>query len=297
MHVFVTGGTGFVGGHIIRRLLGAGHRVSTLVRRNTDHGKGSLPPAVRVIEGDVLDEDLGELLPDDLDAVIHLVGIIRESPRRGITYEQLHLEATRNVVAAAESRGIRRLVHMSALGADPEGPTGYFRSKGAAEEVVRESHLDWTVFRPAVIFGPGSAFVSMLGSQVRSMPVVPVIGDGTYRMQPVSISDVATGFVDALERPETVGMTYCVTGPEELTYDDLLDTVARGLGKERARKAHVPLGLMKPTIRVMEGWSFFPITTDQLTMLLESTTCDPEPYFDAFDIAPTHFEQGLGEAL
>jgi NADH dehydrogenase len=250
----------------------------------------------KIVDGDVLDEDLAERIPS-ADAVIHLVGIIREAPRKGVTYERLHVDATKNVVNAATSRGIRRFIHMSALGADPEGPTGYFRSKGRAEQIVRASELDWTIFRPSVVFGPGDDFVNMLGGQVRAFPVVPVIGDGAYTLQPVSVGDVVSGFVDALEQPETISQTFCVSGPETMSYDDLLDSIARGLGKKRARKAHFPLGLMRPTIRAMEGLSFFPITTDQLTMLLESNVCDPTPYFDTFRISPTHFEQGIKEYL
>lgn len=296
MHVIVTGGTGFIGGHVVRQLMSSGHDVSVLVRPNSAHGIEALPGMTKIIDGDVLDEDLQDRLPD-ADAFIHLVGIIREAPRKGITYERLHVESTKNAINAATHRGIRRFVHMSALGASPEGPTEYFRSKGRAEALVRASGLDWTIFRPSVVFGPGDDFVNMLGGQVRVFPVVPVIGDGTYTLQPVAVDDVASGIVDALKQPESINQTFCVSGPETMSYDDLLDTIARGLGKKRARKAHVPLGLMRPTIRAMEGLSFFPITTDQLTMLLESNACDPTPFFKTFGIAPTRFEQGISEYL
>ncbi len=295
MRVFVTGGTGFVGRHVVAALLEAGHRVDVLVRPGSPRA-GGLPEGAEVVEGDLLDGGLAELLPP-VDAIVHLVGIIRESPRRGVTYERFHVEATRNVVEAARARGVRRLVHMSAQGAAADGPTGYFRSKARAEEIVAGSGLDFTIFRPAVIFGAGDSFVGMLGGQVRGLPVVPVIGDGGYRLQPVSVADVARGFVEALDRPETVGETYCVSGPETFSYDELLDAVARGLGKERARKAHLPLGLMRPVIRALEKLPFFPITTDQLTMLLASNRCEPEPFFEAFGFEPTRFSEGLRERL
>lgn len=291
MKVVVTGGTGFVGGHIVRHLLEAGHEVSALVRPGSPRA-GNLPPEVHGIEADVLDPGLAALLPE-ADAVVHLVGIIREAPRRGVTYERAHVKATRHVVEAAQAKGIRRFLHMSALGADPDGPTGYFRSKGRAEAIVRGSELDFTIFRPAVIFGPGDSFVKMLGDQVRSMPVVPVIGDGRYALQPVGVGDVARGFVEALDRPETLGQTYCVSGPETFTYDELLDVIARGLGKDRARKAHLPLALMRPVIRAMEWLPFFPITTDQLTMLLEESRCEPAPFFETFGIEPTPLAEGV----
>lgn len=295
MKVFVTGGTGFVGKEIVGELRRAGHEVRLLVRPHSPSAR-LLPAGVEPAWADVLDSDLEKQL-EGVEAVLHLVGIIRAFPSRGITFSRLHLEATRNVLRAMKSAGVRRLVHMSALGAGPEGATEYFRTKWAAETEVKDSDREWTVMKPSVIFGPEDRFINLLLVQVREWPVAPVIGDGGYRLQPVSVMNVAQGFVRALSLPETIGRVYEIGGPEQFTYDQLLDELARGLGKKKARKVHLPLGLIKPAVRLLEGLSFFPLTSDQLTMLLLSNICDHRPFFSAFQLQPITLREGLREYL
>jgi uncharacterized protein YbjT (DUF2867 family) len=294
MKVFITGGTGFIGGEIISQLLAAGHGVRALVRVNTAKGTGRMPAEIEMARGDALDADLARHLAG-VDAVIHLVGIIREFPGRGITFQKLHVEAARNVIAAMKSAGVKRLIHMSALGAGPEGRGGYFRSKWTAESAVRESGLDWTVMKPSVVFGPRDEFVNMLAGQVRRLPAVPVIGDGESLLQPVSVHNVAAGFVKALATDAAIGQVYKAGGPERITYNALLDAIARALGKPSARKVHLPLGLMRPMISALQGLSFFPITIDQFDMLLMNNVCEPGPFFEAFAIEPIAFGDGIRE--
>lgn len=296
MKVLITGGTGFVGAKIVDGLVGAGHEVRALVRRQSAAGAGSLPGGVEIATGDILDSDLDKHL-DGVGCVVHLVGIIRAYPSRGVTFEKLHVEATSNLVRAMESAGVKRLVHMSALGAGPDASTDYFRTKWAAESAVRESGLDWSVIKPSAIYGPGDEFVNMLAGQVRLMPVVPVIGDGAYRLQPISVKNVAEGFVKACSMDETIGKVYEAGGPDEFTYNDLLDEIARAQGKAGARKIHFPLSIMQPLIKIMERFDFFPVTTGQLDMLLMNNVCDPGPFFSAFDIKPISFPEGIGEYI
>ena len=194
MKVFVTGGTGFVGNEVLRQLVAAGHAVRALVRPGSEE-KLAVRDKVEVHHGDVTEpEGLDEALAG-CDAIIHLVGIIREFPSRGITFERLHVEATANVLAAARDQGVSRYLHMSSNGTDPTSTLGYHRTKWQAEEAVRASDLDWTIFRPSLIFGKGGEFVTMLADLIRKMPMVPVIGDGRYRMQPVAVTEVAASFV------------------------------------------------------------------------------------------------------
>ena len=296
MRVFVTGATGFVGGRVLRALLDAGHDVRALVRPGSVESARHTLEGVDIAEGDVLADDLDEHLKG-IDAVIHLVGIIREDVRRNVTFERLHVEATANVIQAMSRRDVRRVVHMSALGGDIEGPTAYFRSKGAAEDLLRCSGLDWTVIRPSIIYGPGDSFVSMLARQVRIAPVVPVIGDGEYQLQPVWASDVAQGFVQALSRDDSIGRRFDVGGSETITYDELLDKIGAALGRARVPKIHLPLGMMRPIVRSLGRLSVSPITEGQLTMLLMNNTTDERPYFDFFDIEPTDLEEGLCQFL
>ncbi len=296
MKVFVTGGTGFVGGFILRRLLDDGHEVVALARPDSERGVAHLPDGVQTARADVLGPDLSDQM-EGVDAVIHLVGIIREYPRRGVTFRSLHVEATQNVVRAMEKAGVKRLVHMSALGAGPEGATDYFATKWEAEKAVKESGLEWTVMKPSVIFGPGDEFVNMLAGQVRLAPVVPVMGDGRYQMQPVSAADVAEGFVKSLSMPESAGKSFEVGGPDRLTYLEIIDAIGAALGKGPRPKLRFPLWLMGPIIRMMGGFDFFPVTEGQLKMLLMSNVCDPGPYFEFFNISPKPFRQGIREYL
>jgi NADH dehydrogenase len=295
MNVFVTGGTGFIGRSVVEELVNAGHRARVLVRHDSAHGSSHLPKAVARVTGDILDSDLSRHL-EGADAVIHLVGIIRELPARGVTFRALHVEATANLIQAMAATGVDRLVHMSALGSE-RGDSDYFSSKHEAEQAVRSSNLTWTIIKPSVVYGPDDEFINMLASQVRRLPVVPVIGDGTYELQPVHVRDVATGFVKALSIAETKARTYEVGGPQRLSYDQILDQVALAVGKNRAAKLHLPLCVMRPSIAVMQRLPFFPITLDQLKMLLMNNTCDERPYMSTFGIDPARFGEAISEYL
>ncbi len=292
MKVFVTGGTGFVGNEVLRQCAAAGHTVRALVRPGSE-GKLPVLAGVEIHHGDATDIDtLGKGLRG-CDAVIHLVGIIREFPSKGITFERLHVFATDNVVAAARDQKVRRYLQMSANGTRKNAVSPYHRTKWRAEEGVRSSGLDWTIFRPSLIFGPGDGFVSLLAELIRKLPMVPVIGDGKYRMSPVAVADVAAGFVRALERPETTDHIYHCCGPADFSYDELLDQVGAALGKSAVIKLHHPLFLMKPAIALLQSIPQFPITGDQLTMLLEGNVCDAQPWAAAFDLHPQPFAEAI----
>ncbi len=296
MKVFVTGGTGFVGKGIVPALAAAGHDVACLARPGSE-AKISRDAAwkerVQLCLGDLFDSRSLEAAMQGCEAVIHLVGIIREQPRKGVTFERIHVEGTKNVLAAASKAGVRRFVHMSALGARQGANSPYHRTKFDAEQAVIASGIPYVIFRPSVIFGPGDEFVNMLADIVR-LPITPVIGDGSYQLQPVSRQTVADVFTQALTLDEATGQTYEVGGPEPLSYGQILDEIGQALGKRRVRKCHLPLSLMKPVISLMEGFAFFPITSTQLTMLLEGNTCtDTERLYRTFATAKVRFADGI----
>lgn len=289
MKIFVSGGTGFVGGHLCRELLDRGHTLRLLV-----HSRGREDVAgVEHFAGDVTDGKSCLDGAQGCDAVINLVGIIREFPGRGVTFARLHVEATRNMLAAARQCGIRRYLQMSSLGTRPDAVTGYHRSKYAAEELVRASGLDFTIFRPSVIFGQGDAFISMLAGFIRSFATVPVVGDGAYRMQPIYAGDVARCFALALEKSETIGQAYELCGRDRLSYLELVDAIGRVMGRGSVLKVKNPLCLMKLVTPLLEGFSFFPLTSDQITMLLEESICDGA-WQKTFGFEPTGFADGIG---
>lgn len=296
MKVFVTGGTGFVGSEVVRQLTRVGHDVIALVRQGSED-KLIKSNKVNIHIGDVTDP---ESLPDgirDCDAVIHLVGIIRAFPDRGVTFERLHVEATQNLLNAAATVGVKRFLHMSANGARADSEIAYQRTKWQAEEAVRNSDRDWTVFRPALIFGAGGEFLETLAGLVRRLPIVPVFGDGQYRIQPVAVEQVAETFVKALDKEESSNTIYLLGGGESYTYDTILDLVGQALGKETVHKAHQPLPIVKPIVGMLEGFDHFPITEDQLSMLLEGNECDPSHWAKEFGIAPITFAEGVQDCF
>jgi uncharacterized protein YbjT (DUF2867 family) len=294
--VFVTGATGFVGRAVIQALRAEGHIVRCLVRRGSERNLQGLG-AIERVEGDVLvqrglDDDMG-----GCQAVIHLVGIIREDPARGITFHAVHTQGTRNVIEAAAAAGIRRYLHMSALGTRPGARARYHQSKWAAEEAVRASGLAWTIFRPSVIYGRGDQFVTMLAGMMKRIPVVPVIGSGRQRLQPVPVEHVAEGFARALALTATEKQTYDVAGPDAVTMVELLDLIGAAVGWRTVRKVHFPLGVMRPLTRVLSPLPGFPLTPDQLLMLEEDNVCDPAPFYTAFDLRPEPLQVGIRRML
>ncbi len=288
MKIFVSGATGFVGGHLCRELLARGHQLRLLA-----HGrKGEESSGIEYFAGDVTSAAGCIAGAKGCDVVINLVGIIREFPGSGITFTRLHLEATRNMLAAAQENGIRRYLQMSALGSRPGAVSAYHKSKYAAEELVNAAGLEHTIFRPSLIFGPEDAFVNMLAGFIRNSPLVPVIGDGLYRLQPIAADDVARCFALALEKTETIGNSYNICGADRLNYLEIIDAIARVLGRRFVFKAKNPLLLMKLVTPLLEGFSFYPVTSDQITMLLEESICDGS-WQETFGFAPVGFEEGI----
>lgn len=296
MKVFLTGATGFVGQEVLKQLVAEKISVRCLVRPGSE---SSLPelPGVEIHRGDatIPDSFAGSL--KGCQAIINLIGIIREFPGRGITFQKMHVEATSNLVAAAQEQGVKRFIQMSANGTRPDGVTPYHQTKWQAEETIRNSALDWTIFRPSLIYGPHDLFVNMLAGMMRKLPMMPVMGNGKYQLQPVSVEDVARGFVLSLSKTDSIGQVYHCGGPKRLSYNQVLDSIGKALGKASVFKIHQPLLLMRPIISMMEGFSFFPITKGQLQMLLEENCCDPEPWQQMFGIEQVAFEDGIAGYL
>jgi NADH dehydrogenase len=297
MHrVFVTGGTGFVGRAVVSSLRAEGHIVRCLVRRGSERDLRGLESIERV-EGDVRSLPMVESAMAGCDTVIHLVGIIREHPGRGMTFDRLHVGATGNVLTAAARNGVRRFLHMSALGARPGAPSRYHDTKWRAEEAVRASSFDWTIFRPSVIYGPQDGFVTPLARVVRRVPLLPLIGTGDIRLQPVPLEHVAEAFSLAVNDSATVRRTFDAGGPEPVTLNQLIDIIAAVVGRRRVRKVPLPVAPVAVVTRVLQGLAFYPISTDQLLMLSADNTCDPLPFLKAFGLSPIPLAKGIERAL
>jgi len=292
MRIFIAGGTGFVGAHLVEALREKGHELRLLVHRRSS----ATASGIDQVEGDVTRLETFEQAVSGCQAVINLVGIIREFPARGVTFERLHVLATANMLAATRTAGIRRYLQMSALGTRPDAVSRYHETKFRAEGLVRSSGLDATILRPSLIYGPRDTFINMLAGQLRLIPVMPVIGSGTYRLQPIHAADVARCFALALEMPETVGQCYELCGINRLSYVELLDAVASAMGKPAPFKPRIPLGLMRMIILVLQRVPLFPITMDQLQMLIEENICDGS-WKKTFRFEPRDFQEGIREYL
>src|SRR5881296_4593232 len=292
--VFVTGATGFVGRAVVQALRGEGYVVRCLVRRGSEpdlRGVG----AIERVEGDVLALQLLDEGMAGCGAVIHLVGIIREHIATNTTFYRVHVQGTVNVVAAAAAAGVRRYVHMSALGAREGARSRYHQTKWAADEAVHACSLPWTIVRPSVIYGRGDGFVSLLVWVVRRLPVVPLIVGG--RLQPVPVEQVAQGVARALSRPSAVKQTYEVGGPDRVTLGELVDLIGKALGRRRILKLNVPRVVVRVATRALHRLPYFPLTPDQLLMLEEDNVCDPAPFFSTFGLAPLPLATGLRQLL
>lgn len=295
MKVFVTGGSGFVGRHIVSRLIDDGHQIRLLIRKNSLH---KIPPAVKnqieYVEGDAF--DVGALLAgaSGCDAVINLIGVIRDFPAKGVTFEKIHFNATKNIADAAREKGIKRFIQMSALGVDWDEKTEYFRTKWKADQYLMDRDFSYTIFRPSVIFGEGDGFVSTLVALIKQSPFSVIPGDGKYPLQPVFVGDVAAGFSKALVEEKAVNRVYTVTGPETFTYEEVLRIITEALGKRR-RSVNIPLPLINPCVILLERFRFFPLTYDQLYMLVKGSAGDHVRFVEDFEIALKPFTEYLEE--
>jgi NADH dehydrogenase len=267
--VLLTGASGFVGREVLRRLLGAGNEVVAVSQHPP---AGAVPARVIQVAADVTGSGWQRWC-EGCSAAINLVGVIRESPRHGVTFDGAHRACAEQVVAACRDHDIRRLVHVSALGARRDAATPFQRSKWQGEEIVRGSGLTWTIVRPALIFGPDGGFFTSLATAVKRLPVFPIFGDGAYLLQPLAVGELAAALVAALETGASEGEVVELGGPETLAYDEVVRRTAAALGLRRTL-VHLPLGLVRFLVRVMQWLPGAPITPDQLTMLLAGSHCE-----------------------
>jgi NADH dehydrogenase len=295
MRVLVTGGSGFVGNHVVGQLLERGHQVRALVRPGSE-SKLKAGGQVELARGSILEAGRVADATRGCEAVVHLVGIIREFPGRGVTFEAVHVRATEILVDAARDAGARRFLHMSALGARGADADPYHLTNFRAEEYVRGSGLAYTIFRPSVIYGREDQSLNLFARQIKTFPVFPIIGDGWYKMQPVEVGAVARAFALALELPDTENHTYEVGGPVPLTFNEIIDTLAEVLGR-RVWKVHLPVWTMRLAAFMFGRFAWFPLTTGQLRMLLEGNTCDPAAFYRDFALTPMPFKDGLAQYL
>ena len=297
--VFVTGGTGFVGSHVVPSLIEAGHSVVALVR--TANAASALRQRVGVAEaglttriGDVTDPATLASGLEGCQAVVHLVALARDW-NNGKDLERVNTGGTANLLAAATAAGVKRFIQLGALGVEERADLHYANSKALAERAVRESSLDWTILKPSLIWGERDGFFNIVAALVKiPAPVVPVPGNGKSRFQPIWIGDVARAIVQVLGDPSTVRRSYELGGPRYWTYKEITQEVARALGK---RRAVVPMPV--PLISLVAGASElirlpFPVATDQLRQLALDNIGAIDAVEREFDFTPRDMGGRLG---
>jgi NADH dehydrogenase len=265
MVVLVTGSTGFLGRKVVQELLKRNHQVRCLVH-TPGRERVFEPRSVDVQYGAVTDPDALASACRGVDAIIHLVAIILQ--RGQSTFNLINRQGTANLVAAASAAGtVKELIMISAIGATSNRRYPYLFSKWQAERAVIESGLPYTIIRPSLIFGEGDEFINALASLVRIFPVVPVIGTGRNRFQPIQVEDVARCIVSAMGRGDLKGKTVEIGGPEQLSYNEIIGLLASTLQKRRLR-FHVPPLLVWPNVMLMQKLlPRPPLNTEELRML------------------------------
>lgn len=283
MYVLVTGGTGFIGTHLCRELDERGHDVTALSR----HPEGAdLPDSVETVVGDVTAYDSVSDAMEDHDAVVNLVSLSPLFKPKGgdQRHFDVHLQGTENVVEAAESAGVDYVLQMSGLDADPDAATAFLQSKGQAEQVVRNSDLEYTIVRPSVVFGDGDEFVGFT-KQLTTPYVTGLPGGGKTRFQPIWVEDLVKILAAAVEDDEHWGQTYEIGGPEVLTLGDVTRLVYRAAGKS-VTVLPVPMPLAGIGMRLADPLPFVPFGTDQYRSLkVDNTVRDND--VSAFGVEPS----------
>jgi len=286
--ILVIGGAGFIGRHIVNRLIDRGLRVTVPVRRRSRAGSLITLPTIDVVEADVNDDAVLGRLVRGRDAVINLVGILQGS--RGAPYgpefAQAHVELPRRIILACEREAVRRLLHMSALGADANGPSMYQRSKGVGEALVRASQLDWTIFQPSVVFGPEDRFLNTFARLAVLSPVLPV-ANADARFQPVYVGDVADAFVNALDNKATRRRGYELAGPRIYALRELVQFATRASGHPRV-VVGLPAGIARAQARLMELAPGEPmLSRDNLDSMKRDNVASQQPYRPAPELGIT----------
>lgn len=281
MRVALFGGTGFVGSYLVDALLNAGLQPVLLVRPGSEH-RVRHRERCEIVSGSV--SDLGAVTStlSEADAAIYNIGILREFPARGVTFEELHYKAPRRIADACEQLGIGRFVLMSANGVKADG-TEYQRSKYRAEQHLQGSGLDWTIFRPSVVFGDPRGRMELATQLLRDIVASPLpaplfypglnrAAAGAFRLSPVHVEDVAQAVVNALLRPLDSRRVISLGGATTLSWREILQTIAAVVGK-RKRMVAVPAFGVSTAAALLERFEAFPLTREQLRMLLEGNTC------------------------
>lgn len=298
--VFITGGGGFVGSAVISEVLSRRKDVVGLVNRKAIAEQGG---RVASMKGGLFGAPLAEAMAGCI-AIIHLVGIIAEKGEAN--FQKIHVEGTRRMIEAARQAGVRRFVQMSALGTRANAVSQYHRTKFTAEQLVRESGLDWTIFRPSMIHGPGGEFMQWEEAWARGRKApfffIPYFGAGLLGfgrkslIQPVYVNDVARAFVDSLDQPLSIRHTYPLCGPEVMTWPEFHRCCAIAFTGKSKITLPIPAWYAKSLTQLLPA-NLLPFNRDQVQMSQEDNAADMGHFIADFGWQPRSMEETIGKKI
>jgi NADH dehydrogenase len=295
--ILVTGATGFIGRHLVARLVANGERPRCLVR--SKQGAARILPAegVELVAGDTTRPETLPAAMQGVDTIVHAAFITADRKQSaGNHYNETNVQGTANLVRAAKDAGVKRIIEMSGLGTRPDKPGSYMQGRFRAEEIVKESGLSWTIIQPSVLFGKDAPFIKGLADLIRSAPIVPLIGGGNVLFQPIYVEDVVTVILKVLEDPQgTADRTYTIGGPEYYSFTQVIDELLRTMHKTRI-KAPAPTPLVGVGAAVMEAvLPKPPLTKAAMTLFSFDNVTERDSVERNFGFTPMSFAHYLAE--
>jgi uncharacterized protein YbjT (DUF2867 family) len=295
--ILITGANGYIGQHLVRRLVAQGVTPRCLVR-NIGRARQVLPAdQVELVQGDTTQAATLAPAVRGVDTIVHAAFITadRKATKENY-YNETNVDGTQNLIAAAKAAGVKRIVEISGLGTRPDVPGSYMQGRYLAEKMLVDSGLDWTIIRPSVLFGKDAPFVKGLTELIATSPVVPLIGGGKIEFQPIYVEDVVTVIIKVLDEPErTRNHIYTIGGPEHYSFSQILDVLQHAMHTHRP-KVYAPTLLVGIGAAVMEAvLPKPPLTKAAMTLFTFDNTTDLKSVEHEFGFEPQSFAQYIGE--
>jgi uncharacterized protein YbjT (DUF2867 family) len=295
--ILITGATGYIGRHLVSRLVAQGERPRCLVR-NIKRASSILPAGtLAFVQGDTTSPASLGTAVQGVDTIVHAAFITADLKQSaGNRYQETNVQGTANLVEAAKKAGVKRIIVISGLGTKPDKPGSYMQGRYLAEKMVKESGLDWTIVQPSVLFGKDAPFIKGLTDLIRTAPVVPLIGGGKIMFQPIYVEDVVTVIIKVLQEPErTKNKTYTIGGPAYYSFTQIIDALLQAMHKKRIR-VPAPTPLVGIGAAVMEAvLPKPPLTKAAMTLFTFDNTTDLHSVERDFGFTPMSFTTYLKE--